>query len=348
MTVAARPAVSPNWRLAPNLSTQINLADVVLPIGGVQLSLGSVVKPFVDAAVRAQTAALENRLRDDPFIEDAARGEWSKLCRAIPLGAAGTGAPNLWLEIRPMRAIAAQPKIDANAVTLLVGVQAETRIMPTETKPECPFPQRLEIVPQANEGSFSIGIPIDMPFTEVNRLLEAQVKDHTFPEDGSGSNSVTIRQAAIAPSGDRLLISMVVNAKRRGLFSLGVDATVHAWGRPVLDQEHQVLRFADIALDVQSEAAFGLLGSAAKAAVPVLQRELTERAVIDLKPLAVDAKKRTAAAVGDFNRQASGATANVAVRDIRLAGVDFDDKTLRVIAEAYGTVSVAVSSLPAQ
>ena len=48
--------------------------------------------------------------------------------------------PDLWLEIRPMRAIAAQPKIDGNAVTLLVGVQAETRIVPNETKPKCPFP----------------------------------------------------------------------------------------------------------------------------------------------------------------------------------------------------------------
>jgi Domain of unknown function (DUF4403) len=348
VTVGARPTVAPNWRLTPNLSTQINLADIVLPIAGVQLSLGTVVKPFFDTAVRAQTAALESRLRNDPFIENAARDQWSKLCQAIPLGAAGQGAPNLWLEIRPTRAIAAQPKIDANAVTLLVGVQAETRIMPTETRPVCQFPQQLEIVPQESEGTFSIGIPIDIPFTEVNRLLEAQIKDRTFPEDGSGSNAITVRQVAVAASGDRLLVSLVVNAKRRGLFSFAADWTVHVWGRPVLDQNRQVLRLADVALDVQSEAAVGLLGAAARAAVPLLQREISERAVIDLKPLADDAKKRTATAVGDFNKQGNGVSADVAVRDIRLVGIDFDDKTLRVIAEAYGSVSIAVSSLSVQ
>jgi len=49
--------------------------------------------------------------------------------------------PDLWLEIRPMRAIAAQPKIDANAVTLLVDVQSETRIVPNEDQAEVSVPR---------------------------------------------------------------------------------------------------------------------------------------------------------------------------------------------------------------
>src|SRR5262249_43314460 len=161
--------------------------------------------------------------------------------------------------------------------------QAETRIVPSETKPNCPFPQQLDLVQQANEGTVSIGVPIDMPFTEVSRLLEAQVKGKTFPEDGSGAFATTIRHATIAASGDRLLISLLVNVRKRGFFSIGADATVNVWGRPALDQERQILRFTDVALDVQSEAAFGLLGAAAQAAAPYLQKTVTEQAVIDLK-----------------------------------------------------------------
>ena len=56
--------------------------------------------------------------------------------------------------------------------------------------------------------------------------------------------------------------------KNRGFFSIGADATVFVSGRPVLDKDNQILRFADVALDVQSQAAFGLLGAAAQAAVP--------------------------------------------------------------------------------
>jgi hypothetical protein len=349
VTTTAKPTIAANWRLAPNLSAQVNVADVVLPIGGLKLSVAKQVKPFLDDAVRNQTNALEARLRNDPFLENAARSEWVKLCRAIPLGAASAGVPNLFLEVRPTRAIAAQPKIDGSAVTLLLGVQADTRIVPTETKPNCPFPQTLDLVQQGSEGSVSIAVPIDIPFTEVSRLLEAQIAGKTYPEDGSGTFAATIKHAAIAASGDRLLISLLVNVKKRGLFGFfGADATVHVWGRPVLDQDQQMLRFKDVSLDVESQAAFGLLGAAAQAAAPYLQKTLADKAVIDLKPFAADARQRIATAVTSFVAQGNGLSANLAINDLRLTGIAYDANTLRVIANATGKVNIAVSSLTMQ
>jgi hypothetical protein len=79
--------------------------------------------------------------------------------------------------------------------------------------------------------------------------------------------------------------------------------------------------------------------------VPYLQKALAEQAVIDLKPFAADAKKRIAAAAGALTDQASGVTANVVINDLRLTGIAYDNKTLRIIGDARGTVSVAVSSL---
>ncbi len=348
VTATSRPTIAPNWRLAPNLAAQVNVVDVVLPIGGLKLSVANEVKPVLDSLVHQQTDALEAQLRNNPFIETAARSEWVKLCRSVSLGTAGQGMPNLWLEIRPRRAIAAQPQIDGKAVTLLVGVQAETRIVPNQTKPDCPFPQQLDLVPQGNQGRVNIAVPIDIPFTEVSRLLETQFAGKTFPEDGSGEFAATVKQASVAAAGDHLLISLLVRLKKSGFFSIGADATVYVWGRPVLDQDRQILRFTDVTLDVQSAAAFGLLGAAAQAAVPYLQKTLADKAVIDLKPFAADAKKRIAAAVGDLAAQAPGLRATVSVDDLRLAGIAYDDKTLRVIANANGAVSVAISSLSMQ
>src|SRR5262249_60950081 len=79
--------------------------------------------------------------------------------------------------------------------------------------------------------------------------------------------SATIRSVNLAASGDRLLLSLRVKAnENKSWFGLGAEATVHVWGRPALDRAHQMLRLNDIALDVESEAAFGLLGTAARAA----------------------------------------------------------------------------------
>ena len=229
-------------------------------------------KPLLDRALAEQAGVLQARLRNDPFLEQAARREWAKMCRSIPLGKPAAGLSDLWLEVRPVRAVAAQPKIDASAVTLTVGVQAETRITPAESKPDCPFPATVDIVPPMDQGRVSLGVPIDLPFAEVNKLIEAQLKGKVFPEDKSGPVEVTINRATLAASGNRLLISLRVKANEKtSWFGFGAEATVHVWGKPVLDAAQQVLRLAEIELDVESEAAYGLPGPTARAAIPYVK-----------------------------------------------------------------------------
>lgn len=349
VTVNARPAIAANWRLEPHLSTKVAIGDSALSVAGIKLNVANEVKPLLDKAVNEQVSALEARLRNDPFLEQTARREWAKLCRAISLGAAGAGMPNLWLEVRPTRAFAAQPRIDQSAMTLTIGVQAQTRVVPNETKPTCPFPSRLEIVQQMNQGRVAIGLPIDIPFTEVNRLLETQLKGRNFPEDGSGPVAISVLGAAIAGSGDRLLISLRVKAReQKSWFGFGAEANVHVLGKPVLDREQQILRLEDVSLAVESEAALGLLGAAAKAAMPYLQSALARNAMIDLKPFAASARKSIEAAIADFRQQQDGVRVDAAITALRLSDIAFDAGTLRVIAEADGNVNVAVSKLPAQ
>lgn len=68
--------------------------------------------------------------------------------------------------------------------------------------------------------------------------------------------------------------------------------------------------------------------------------------MVDLKPLAKEAKKKIAAALNDFKTPSSGTTVNATVNDLRLTGIAFDAHMLRIIAEAMGSVNVAVTELP--
>jgi hypothetical protein len=347
--VTARPTLQPTWRIEPNLSGQVSVADGGLSIAGIKINVSNEVKPFIDQAVNEQIKLLDSRVRSDPTIEQVARREWAKMCRSISFAAAGPSAPNLWLEMRPTRAFAAHPRIDANNVTLTVGVQAETRIVPTRTTPSCPFPLQLQIVPAVEQGRVAIAAPIDIPFTEVNRILDAQLKGRKFPDDASAAGEVTVLKATVAPAGDRLLISLKVRAREtKSWFGFGAEANVDVWGKPALDQARQVLRLTDLTLDVDSEAAFGLLGAAARAAIPYMKSSLEENAAIDLKPFAASARKSIEAAIVDFQKDTEGVRADASVTGLRLVEIAYDSKTLRVIAEVEGTVKVAVSKLPGQ
>ena len=347
VTVRAKPALTANWRLEPNLTAQVALADSAVMLAGLKINVSSEAKPLIDREVNAQIASLQTRLRNDPFIERAARAQWTKMCRSIPLGGDKTGLPRLWLEMRPIRAAAAQPQIDGRNVTLTIGVQADTRITPQQSKPDCPFPAQLELVPPMDNGKLAVGVPIDVPFSELGKLLEAQLKGRHFPEDGSAPVDIEVRRASIAAAGDRLLISLRVKAReKKSWFGFGAEATVQIWGKPALDPKNQILRLTDLSVAVESEAAFGLLGAAARAAMPYLQQALADNAVVDLKPFAADALTKIGTALAEFQQNKDGVQVEAAVRDLRLTGIEFDSSTLRVIAEADGTAKVTVSELP--
>jgi hypothetical protein len=347
VTLVSRPALTAGWRLEPNLTAQVALADASMNLAGVKIAVGNEVKPLLDRQINDQVNALQARLRADPFLEQAARREWAKMCRSFPLGTASPGMPNVWLEFRPTRAFAGQPKIDGSAVTLLIGVQAQTRVVPTQTTPDCPFPATLDLVPQTDRGRVNLAVPIDLPFTEVNRLLGIELAGKTFPEDASGPYEATVRSATIAPSGDRLLISLRVKARERASwFGLGAEADVFVWGRPVLDPVPQTLRLTDVTVDVDSGEAFGLLGAAARAALPYLKDAIAAKAVIDLKPFLANAANSIQAALADFRGAGDGVKIDADVTGLRIQGIAFDAKTLRVLAEANGNVKVAVDSLP--
>src|SRR6266702_3356341 len=349
VTITARPKLSPNWRIEPNLAAQVNLGDTSLSVAGARVNVPAQVRPLIDKTVADQLANVQTRMRNDPSFEQNAKVQWAKACRSIPLQGTGATAsmPPLWLEMRPIRAIAAQPRVDASAVTLTLGIEAETRITAVETKPNCPFPATLSIIPPT-PGRISIGLPVDMSFTALTKLIEAQLDGKTFPEDGSGPVDVTVKHASVAASGDRLLISLLVKAKeKKSFFGLGGEATVHVWGRPALDPSQQTLRLTDVQLAVESEAAFGLLGAAARAAMPRLQQALADRLIVDLKPFASNAQKKIAAVIADFQKNEDGVRVTPEISSIRLADIAFDSKTLRVIVEAEGAMNAYVTALPA-
>jgi hypothetical protein len=346
--ITSRPKLAAAWRVEPNLSAQVVLNDTSVVVAGAKVNVPAEIKPVIDKNVGDQLNAIGQRVRTDPTLERAARAQWAKACRSMPLQGTGPTAslPALWLEFKPTRALAAQPKIDGSAVTVTIGIEADTRITATETKPDCPFPDKITIVPPTT-GGVSIAVPIDLPFTDLNKIIQAQLVGKTFPEDGSGSVEMTVKRATIVAAGERLLISLDVHGKEKtSFFGLGADATLQIWGRPVLDQAQQTLRLTDVELAVESEAAFGLLGAAARAAVPHLQRALLQRMTVDLKPFASNAREKIAEAIADLQKNDDGIRVQADVTSLRLADIAYDARTLRVIAEAQGSISATISKVP--
>ncbi len=101
VAVTSRPTITTNWRIEPNLHAQVNISDANIQLAGLKLNGAKEVKPLVDRAVSEQMSVLQNRLRNDAFIENAARKEWAKMCRSISLVLATRDVPRCFSKCTP-------------------------------------------------------------------------------------------------------------------------------------------------------------------------------------------------------------------------------------------------------
>lgn len=344
--LTAQPALLPSWRVDPKLRGQISIPEGGLRIAGIAIEVTDEVKAAIDTAVSEELKRMQSRLRAHPLMEQIARREWAKMCGAISLAGVAAGNPNLHLEVRPVRLLASQPVIDATSIRLTVGAQTQMRVIAAPNTPDCAFPPNLEIVEPVQEGRFFIAAPIELPFAEINRLLNQQLGNRTVPEQAA-AGQITVHRVRVLPSGDRFLIALRVTAREQASWlGLGATATVYLSARPELDRAQQVLRLNDMSIDVQSRAGFGLFGAAARAALPYFANSIERNAVIDLKPFMAGARTGIEAAIVRFDRADDGISADFAVTDLRIVGVEFDSKILRLMAEAEGRAKLTLGKLP--
>ena len=269
VTVTAKPALLPNWRIEPNLAANVALADRSMNISGVRLNVTQEVKPLLDRTVNEQMAKLQAQLRNDPTLEQTARREWAKMCRSISLGPAGPNMPALWLEVKPTAggrgAAQDRPEL-ADPYGRRAGRDAH-HAERNQAELSVPGATADRAADGSGQGRDRGADRPALHRAQPHPRSAAQGQD--FPGRPHAPVQATVQKATLAASGDRLLISLKVKAKeKKSWFGLGADADVFVWGKPTLDNKQQILRFTDMTLDVDSEAAFGLAGAVANIAIP--------------------------------------------------------------------------------
>src|SRR4029078_13730400 len=91
--VTSRPQLTSTGRIAPNLPGRLDFGDTSTNVAGIKVNLGNEIKSVLDPVVNNQIAVLQSRLRSDPAIERAAREQWVKMCRSLPLGGGKASLP---------------------------------------------------------------------------------------------------------------------------------------------------------------------------------------------------------------------------------------------------------------
>ena len=176
VTITSRPKLAAAWHFEPNLAAQVNLGDTALSVAGARVNVPGA----------GQAADRQDRRRADGGGVGA-NPQRSRV-RAERAGAMGQGLPldsaaGHRREFDAAAAVArsaAGPRDRDPAARRCAGDHGHGRRrggdphhLRRETKPDCPFPEKISIIPPMPAG-VSIGVPIDLPFTDINKMLQTQ------------------------------------------------------------------------------------------------------------------------------------------------------------------------------
>ena len=346
--ITSRPKFAAAWHLEPNLAAQVLLGDTNLAVAGARVNVPAQVKPLIDKTVGEQLKRPSSANPQRPHLRAERAGAMGE---SLPLDPAAGRGPNV-VAAGALARDQADPRDRGaaarrcHAVTLTVGIEAETRITASETKPDCPFPDKIIVVPPT-PGGVTIGVPIDIPFTDINKILEAQFAGRTFPggrlRPGRRHRETRDRHrlrrpAADLASGPRQGEEELLRVRRRRHRAHLGQARARPDAADPAARRHRTRR--RIGSGVRTARRRGARGDAASA------KGAGGKATVDLKPFAANAQQKIAAAIADFQKNENGVRVTAEITNLRLADIAFDSKTLRVIAEAEGAINVSVTALP--
>ena len=334
LSIVAQPKINPNWRFAvPNLSITAKLEKARVRILRWWVSVHKIIQPRFDKMIKKETQKLKKLIAGNDFLEVAARKHWKELCRSLPLGS-DTG---LWLEVKPVAARAAQPIIDQDNIRLQLGLDAHTRVVTEQTKPDCPFPRSL-IIESPKDGRIETTLPAQIDYLTLKKTFTKQVVGKTIGED----IVLIIEDINIRSHGSSLLLETEIIVLTKGWVDTRVKGTLYLLVQPHLNADEKTITFSNVKLDTSSKNK--LVAIVGEAIEPILLNYIKSRATFDLKPV-LDGQLRNLANAALTGLSSESLSIDGHVEDIRLARLDVGPSYLQLVATARAKAQATIRKI---
>ena len=300
----------------------------------VDISVRGVVQEHLDPEISELRNEIRTDIRNADFLREAAEQAWGSLCLQASL------APDVWLQVRPLYARAAQPQITEEGILLQLGIDAETQVSTSDTTPNaqtCSFPDTLSI-----EALRPANIEINLPARLDYEVLQRALSDHLVGQTFGDLVSVIVDDVVqVRAAGKSLLVQINVTLRTSGWWSTQAAGTLYVLAEPYLDAESQRLRFLDVSLETASRNA--LVAAVGEASEPLVEN-LIEGYDYDLSSTYAELRNTANAALGALS--SDDLVLDGGLEDVRFARLDVGTQYLRLLATARGQITATIARIP--
>lgn len=263
------PELDSQWNLDPNLnvSTHLTKADIVVN-DITTIGVRTVLQEQLEKAIAREKPKFIAQIVKELNLKEKVEKPWQDLHLSEQINT----DPSIWIKIEPQR-VSFQPFDLSDGETIKSGIGIETFIetcICEEVSAIAPKPLPKLDIENAIANEFSIYLPVQASFEELNKTLKSQVsgKSFTIAENAQ----LTVNEIKVSTSDRKILAEVDFNAEQDNLRAKGV---LYLLGGIVYDRQSQALQVVDLDYDINTKNE--LLNAANWLVKPPVIKEIEKR-----------------------------------------------------------------------
>ena len=199
------------------------------------------------------------------------------------------------------------------------------------------------IVDNRLADDIQVGLTATIPYAHASKLLHGQVANQTFTFE-DGKSQVTVKDAAITPHGEQLVLMLEVDGKTKaGLFTKKLVGKVYLRGTPYYDAATVSIKVRDVDYDLDTKDK--LLNTAGWLAKNRFTDMIQQQVNIPVQSQLNDAKRLLQATLDKQGRVHESLLLRGNIRDITPENIYLTPEGIKAVVNAKGNLTATIDRL---
>ncbi|MBD1398951.1 DUF4403 family protein [Pontibacter sp. JH31] len=309
-------------------------------LGPLKIGLARFIEPAMkqqmNTIARQLDKEIQNRLNLRQYVADT----WMQLQQPVKLD----NNLNAWLSVQPQEVRMAPLYAHNGSLHTNLGITSYIQVT-TDGKPQTQLNRNLPklIIDSRMRDDIQIGLTATVPYTHASSLMQQQIANQTYTFDG-GKSQVTVKDAAITPSGEQLVLMLDVDGKTKaGLFTKKLIGKVYLRGTPYYDPTSASIKLRDVDYDLQTKDM--LLNTANWLAKNRFKEMIQSQVNIPVQSQLADVRNMLQHTLNQSSHMHEAVLLRGAVNDLVLDNIYLTPTGIKAVVNASGSLTATVNKL---
>lgn len=311
-----------------------------ITLGPIKIGLAHFIEPAMkqqmNTIARQLDREIQNRLNLRQYVADT----WVQLQQPVKLD----DNLNAWLTVKPQEVRMAPLYAHNGSLHTRLGISSFIHVN-TDGKPQTQVNRTLPrlIIDSRLSDDIQIGLTATVPYTQASSLMQQQVANQTYTFD-DGKSQLTVKDAAITPSGEQLVLMLDVDGKTKaGLFTKKLVGKVYLRGTPYYDAQTASIKLRDVDYDLHTKDM--LLNTASWLAKNKFKDMIQSQVNIPVQSQLTDVRNLLQQTLNQSGRLHESVLLRGAVSELALENIYLSPTGIQAVVNARGNLTATIDKL---